>query len=167
MRFWERQGMITTMQMTWSFLLGAMNTVSCPASAVCLSLISFVTCAKPFTVIGKGFFFQGHAGILPSHDRLSQLALTWEAEICRIHSNQELCAVFLNWQILCLGTGWLRVKWDQKIGTQNYSPSALRVLLICHSSWGLAISLGSRVSQEAQLTQTPRESIIWFTYLYN
>lgn len=43
--------MTTTTQMTWSFSLGAMNTVS--PSTVWPSVISHVAHAKPFAVIAK------------------------------------------------------------------------------------------------------------------
>lgn len=72
--------MITTTQMTWSFLLGAMNTVSSSPSAACLSLISFVAPAKPFTRCRKRHLYLGHEGILSPRDRLSEPTLTWEVE---------------------------------------------------------------------------------------
>lgn len=82
--------MITTTQMTWSFLLGAMNTVSSSPFAACLSLILFVTCAKPFTVIAKGIFIWGAREFsLPATD-CHIWHLPGMLNPCRIHSDQEL-----------------------------------------------------------------------------
>lgn len=82
--------MIITTQMTWSFLLGAMNTVSSSPSAARLSLISFVTHGKPLTDIAKSIFFWGMREFcLPMTNRHSW-CIPERLNPCRIHSDQEL-----------------------------------------------------------------------------
>lgn len=102
----------------------------CKLPCLCSVSVSDLSCHlyKTFCCHCKGLLLPGACGNSP---------FPWQTVPVDTHlggwnlqnslKSGTLCAVFLNWQILCLSTGCLRVKWDQKIGTQNYSPSALRV----------------------------------------
>lgn len=61
----------------------------CKLPCLCNVSVSDLLChlCKTFYCHCQRLLLRGHAGTLPW---LSQLTLTWEVEICRIHSDQEL-----------------------------------------------------------------------------
>lgn len=124
-------------------------------SAVCLSLISFVTHAKRF-LSSQRASLSGAWG----SDR--ELTLTWEAEPLQdSFRSGALCAGLPNWQL----PDW---EWSQTFTPSappvcEGQPQTLGALIV--RFWGLDIPLGFRVSREAQLTKMPSESSIWIACL--